>query len=129
LSVCMCVCVCVCVCVCNKFSLSDSVRLVDGGSRCAGRVEVLHKGQWGTVCDDEWDMREAAVVCRELHCGEAVNVRYESHFGEGSGPIWLDEVDCSGSESTLKDCSSGGLGNHYCDHEEDAGVTCSGKLL
>ncbi|KAI5086248.1 scavenger receptor cysteine-rich type 1 protein M130 [Silurus meridionalis] len=112
----------------SNIDLPDSVRLVNGGSRCAGRVEVLHEGQWGTVCDDNWDMREAAVVCGELHCGEAVNVRYVAHFGEGSGPIWIDEVDCSGSESTLKNCSSGGLANHDCNHKEDAGVTCSDSV-
>ncbi|KAI5627297.1 scavenger receptor cysteine-rich domain-containing group B protein-like, partial [Silurus asotus] len=102
-----------------------SVRLVNGESRCAGRVEVLHEGQWGTVCYNNWDMREAAVVCRELHCGEAVNVRYAAHFGEGSGPIWINYVLCRGSESTLKDCSAADWGVNSCKHNRDAGVTCS----
>uniref|UniRef100_A0A3B1JI05 SRCR domain-containing protein n=1 Tax=Astyanax mexicanus TaxID=7994 RepID=A0A3B1JI05_ASTMX len=105
-----------------------SARLVDGGSRCAGRVEVLHRGQWGTVCGDNWDMRDAAVVCRELGCGEAVHAVSESHFGSGSGPIWMDNVHCSGSESTLINCESAGWGKHNCDHSKDAGVICSGKL-
>ncbi|XP_062868153.1 scavenger receptor cysteine-rich type 1 protein M130-like [Trichomycterus rosablanca] len=108
---------------------AGGVRLVDGGSRCAGRVEVLHRGQWGTVCSAGWDMDDAAVVCRELDCGEAVAVLGNAHFGPGSGPIWMENVTCSGSESTLKNCLSAGWGNHYCDHHNDASVMCSGKLL
>ncbi|KAK1790412.1 hypothetical protein P4O66_014313, partial [Electrophorus voltai] len=108
---------------------ADSLRLVDGSSRCAGRVEVLHRGQWGTVCDDDWDMRDAAVVCRELGCGEAVDVLGDAHFGPGSGPIWMDDVDCSGSESTLKNCASAGWGKHNCNQTKNVGVICSGVRL
>ncbi|XP_036416782.1 deleted in malignant brain tumors 1 protein-like [Colossoma macropomum] len=107
----------------------SGVRLVDGDSRCAGRVEVLYRGRWGTVCDDNWDMRAAAVVCRELDCGEAIDALSDAHFGPGSGPIWMVNVDCSGSESTLKNCKSPGWGKHNCDHSKDAGVICSGVRL
>ena len=105
------------------------MRLVDGGSRCAGRVEVLHRGQWGTVCGDNWDMRDAAVVCRELGCGEAVDALSDAHFGPGSGPIWINNVHCRGLESTLKNCRSPGWERHDRNHTKDAGIICSGRLL
>ncbi len=106
-----------------------NVRLVGGHSRCAGRVEVLHRGQWGTVCDDFWDLKDAAVVCKELDCGEPVDALYNAHFGQGSGPIWMSYVMCTGSESTLKNCGSLGWDKRNCDHSKVAGVICSGKLL
>ncbi len=105
-----------------------NVRLVGGHSRCAGTVEVLHRGQWGTVCDIAWDLVDAAVVCRELDCGEPVDVLANAHFGPGSGPVWMGFVRCVGSESTLKDCGSAGWDQSYCDHAKDAGVICSGII-
>uniref|UniRef100_A0A8B9GRI4 SRCR domain-containing protein n=1 Tax=Astyanax mexicanus TaxID=7994 RepID=A0A8B9GRI4_ASTMX len=109
---------------------SGETRLVDGPhDRCAGRVEVLHRGQWGTVCSNNWVMSNAAVVCREIGCGEAVDALSEAHFGSGSGQIWMNYVDCNGSESTLKNCRAPGWGVHNCDHSKDAGVICSGSKM
>uniref|UniRef100_A0A672M598 Si:ch211-161n3.3 n=1 Tax=Sinocyclocheilus grahami TaxID=75366 RepID=A0A672M598_SINGR len=105
------------------------VRLLNGSSHCAGRVEVLHRGQWGTVCGAGWDLADAAVVCRELDCGEPVDALGGAHFGQGSGPIWTNFAMCTGSESTLKNCGSLGQGGQGCDPIGDAGVICSGKLL
>ncbi|XP_076153310.1 scavenger receptor cysteine-rich type 1 protein M130-like [Alosa pseudoharengus] len=106
-----------------------SVRLVNGSSRCSGRVEVLHRGQWGTVCDNGWDLRDAAVVCRELGCGEAVEALKGAQFEQGSGDIWMSEVECVGSESTVKDCNAQRWGAENCGHHQDAGVICSGVQL
>ncbi|XP_067834186.1 T-cell differentiation antigen CD6-like isoform X2 [Heptranchias perlo] len=101
------------------------LRLAGGGSRCAGRVEVLSRGAWGTVCDDSWGLSEAAVVCRQLGCGFALSAPNASGFGQGRGPIYLDELRCSGREAYLWHCPSEPWLKHDCGHKEDAGVVCS----
>uniref|UniRef100_A0A8C2EPM6 SRCR domain-containing protein n=1 Tax=Cyprinus carpio TaxID=7962 RepID=A0A8C2EPM6_CYPCA len=106
----------------------SDTRLVNGVDSCCGRVEIYHNGQWGTVCDDNWDMTNAAVVCRQLECGSAISALHNAAFGQGSGSVWLDDVKCLGSEGSLTQCSHSELGTHDCNHGEDAGVVCSGKL-
>ena len=77
------------------------------------------------MCDDDWDLTDARVVCRELGFSRAVSAYQRAHFGRGTGPIWLDNVECTGSESRLDHCDHNGVGDHNCGHSEDAGVVCS----
>ncbi|XP_029365021.1 deleted in malignant brain tumors 1 protein-like [Echeneis naucrates] len=106
------------------------IRLVGSGStQCSGRVEIYLRGAWGTVCDDGWDLPDATVVCRQLNCGTAWRAMQSAHFGQGSGNIWLDDLTCSGHESSLTECGHGGVGVQNCNHGEDAGVICSGSLI
>ena len=102
---------------------ADMIRLVGGPNASSGRVEVWHERKWGTVCDDSWDDADAAVVCRML--GYSGGVQMHSGFTTGAGKIWLDEVECEGTESDLAQCKHAGWGEHNCDHNEDAAVTCT----
>ncbi|NWQ92231.1 DMBT1 protein, partial [Burhinus bistriatus] len=111
--------------VCTATNTPARLRLENGPGRCAGRVEVLYNHQWGTVCDNSWSLAEAAVVCRQLGCGTAVSAPGSAHFGQGSGRIWLDNVNCTGTEATLSQCQARPWGSNSCGHQEDAGVVCS----
>lgn len=94
-----------------------------------GRVEICHNGLWGTVCDDEWDMRDAGVICRQLGYVKALSVSHSAYYGMGMGPIWMDNVKCVGNETRLQDCPFKGWNVTDCNHGNDAGVVCKGTLF
>ena len=88
-------------------------------------MEVNYNGEWGTVCNDGWDNTDAEVVCRQL--GFGFYSRSLAYFGQGSGPIWLDNVKCTGNESALISCGHLGFSiTRRCSHSEDVGVNCRG---
>ena len=97
-----------------------------GSSYNEGRVEVFYSGEWGTVCDDGWDDIDASVVCRQLGFGSSGIAIGSAGFGQGSKSIWLNNVACTGSESTLFSCGHVGINiTSICYHYEDAGVKCN----
>ena len=96
-----------------------------------GRVEICYNNEYGTVCDDKWDIIDAGVVCQQLNFSfeNSIPLR-RSYFPSGSNTslsnIFLDNLVCEGDESSLLDCSHNVIGEHNCDHTEDAGVRCEG---
>ena len=88
-------------------------------------MEVYYNGEWGTVCDDGWDLNDAHVVCRQLGYGPAIAAIGEAFYGEGSDQIWLHKMNCTGTELNIEDCSHNGWGIQDCSHEKDAGVQCA----
>ena len=107
------------------YILCTTVRLVNGPTEYEGRVEVHYNREWGTVCDDGWDLNDAQVVCNELGFGLAVVARHNASYGEGSGRIWIGHLNCVGTEESIRKCSHRGWGNETCSHSKDAGVKCN----
>ncbi|CAH3157121.1 unnamed protein product [Pocillopora meandrina] len=106
----------------------NTIRLVGGNTTLIGRVEVYHSGQWGTICEDGWDINDAHVICRQLGFPSATQAFYSATHGQGSGQIWIDNLDCSGYELRIDECNHDGWGNHDCGHSEDASVECSSTI-
>ncbi|XP_066505263.1 lysyl oxidase homolog 3A [Hoplias malabaricus] len=94
-----------------------------------GRVEIFYNGEWGTICDDDFTLSNAHVLCHHLGFVEALSWSHSAKYGAGTGKIWLDNMMCSGSENSIEDCLSRGWGNSDCTHEEDAGVVCKDERL
>ena len=111
---------------------------------------MFYNNQWGTVCDDDWDLVDANVVCHQLGFASAIGATKNSFFERGeyksyfytlwqfpllyiytvagsSVLIVFNEVQCTGAERSLGECSF--ITDHDCDHSEEAGVICIGKLL
>ena len=118
-----------------------------------GRIEICFGGRWGTICDDSWDYHDAAVVCRQLGLGtigelnmyvnamlgiqatsepslSGARAYSGSQYGPGRGPVYLDNVGCTGSEKSLLGCRQNVIGDvspNCRSHFEDASVICTSK--
>lgn len=118
----------------NHLSLLDStgsleVRLANSKDECSGRVEVRHGEVWQTVCDTDWTLSKAQVVCELLECGNALNAPGGAQFGQGSGPVVEASDSCFDNVTSLQQCSLKGFRSARCEHDHDAGALCAGKTF
>ncbi|XP_027855239.1 scavenger receptor cysteine-rich type 1 protein M130-like isoform X4 [Xiphophorus couchianus] len=111
-----------------EFICSDSVRLVQGTNRCSGRLEVKTNQSWSSVCEKDFDLQDAEVVCREISCGPP-SVHQGALYGEAEAPVGSREFLCEGSESALLNCSSRkSSGRNSCSPGQAVGLTCSDNI-
>lgn len=127
-----------------------AVSLVGGSTPYEGRVQVCGHGVWGTVCSTYWDSLDGSVVCRQLGYGDlgmyatltcthctggdkiiisagVISYSYYARFGQLFGPIWLYNLNCSGEERGIFNCSVFNFtSSNLCGHYTDPGVTCPG---
>ena len=110
------------------YLIGVAVRLVGGNSYTEGRLEMYYNGEWGTACYYGWRSSNTYVVCRQLGFGTYGSYYSSYYFGQGSGPIWLDNVYCTGSESTLASCGLLGVNiTRSCSSRQDVGIRCYGS--
>lgn len=110
---------------CRETCTNGDVRLVQGPNNSSGRVEVCTGGQWGTVCDDEWETVDARVVCKQLGLPyDGAEARVGSFFGPGDDAIHLSNVYCTDDNTRLIECNYITGTSINCAHNEDAGVIC-----
>ena len=123
---------------------NGTVRLYsESGSyfRRYGRVQVCVNNIWGTVCDHFWDDHDASVVCRMLGysphgrpiqilcitsdmCTNVGASALTDLFTEGTWYIHINDLNCTGNESSIWNCPMNGLADYSCYHYDDAAVIC-----
>ena len=105
--------------------VSPGMVRLSGGQDHFGNVEIWKHGEWGVICDENWDLEDAYVVCRQLGYVGAWQALKGAAFGPGQGRIWLSNLQCNGSERNLLDCPESTY--LHCSHSQVAAVVCNRK--
>ena len=113
----------------SVINLERAIRLIGGSGSYEGRVEVYWDERWGTVCDDLFDINDGRVICKYLGFPDVAATYHRARFGQGTGPIVMDDLRCAGNEYSPFACPMRTIGTHNCRHYEDASVRCQSKSI
>ncbi|PIK42104.1 putative deleted in malignant brain tumors 1 protein-like [Apostichopus japonicus] len=113
---------------CHDATVSGDVRLINGYTPGEGTVQIYYNNEWGTICDDNFDLQDGHVICRQLGYSGALQYQSSAYYGEGNGPILYD-IDCSGWEDSWRDCYFSDWGTSSCSHSEDIGLQCTHDIV
>ena len=132
----MCSCVCCLLaidtarggCMTNETRLSSST---SDGNSTQGRLEVCINNAWGAVCDDRFGSEDASVACSQItgYSRQGASVVAGNSSITGDGPIFLSDLNCVGTETSLLDCrrlEHHPVGLQSCDHSQDVSIQCTG---
>ncbi|KAJ7389490.1 hypothetical protein OS493_031462 [Desmophyllum pertusum] len=104
---------------------TPTVRLVEGQTGMEGLVQVYYNNTWGWVGADRWDKQDGDVVCRMLGIGGSTSLLHASNSGNYA--ILMNNVQCTGQESSLFSCLHDVWGSHLGANNHKAGVVCKGQ--
>jgi len=103
------------------------VNLTSNASSHYGKVQIIFNNISRTICgDQDWDIKDAHVVCRMLGFPRALAAIRQ--YAKRSGGLSLPNVRCNGDEKTIEECDHGGWDQPTCSKGFDAGVICERTL-
>ncbi|XP_060572663.1 scavenger receptor cysteine-rich domain superfamily protein-like, partial [Ruditapes philippinarum] len=109
------------VCFGPSLNITD-VRIINGTGPNDGRAEIKVDNTWGTICDSNFALRDAEVFCNMLGL-KAMRFFTGALYGEGSGPVYIDQLFCYSDDVVLSDCQY--LFLNECSHSRDVSIACN----
>ena len=109
------------------------MRLTYSTNPFSGHVEIyanstggLHNAEWRSICDENWDILNARVVCHQLGYPDAVAALTSARYDQSTALILIENMQCLGNESDFFACAHSGISDHTCEHDQYAVVECTG---
>uniref|UniRef100_A0A1X7U110 Deleted in malignant brain tumors 1 protein n=1 Tax=Amphimedon queenslandica TaxID=400682 RepID=A0A1X7U110_AMPQE len=108
--------------ICLDACDDGNLRLSGSNAEYAGRVEICIESIWTSLCDQNWDLRDAQVACRELGYSPYGAMPTYGCYTEGQLSFGITSINCTGSENALLNCSHSNPVLYNCRSHSDAGL-------